>query len=57
VHTIQHSVVSADSQMNASMTQQQLKVIKKCIAVISPKLQMGGSKNNKYDLLVITEHV
>jgi hypothetical protein len=43
--------------MNASMTQQQLKVIKKCIAVISPKLQMGGSKNNKYDLLVITEHV
>jgi hypothetical protein len=27
VHTIQHSILSADGQMNASKTQQQLKVI------------------------------
>jgi hypothetical protein len=45
-HAIQHSAISADGQMNASMTCQSQNVIEECFAFIFPKLQMGGSKKN-----------
>jgi hypothetical protein len=52
-HAIQHSFVSAEGQMNASMTCQPLKYIRGMNAFVSPVLQIGGGKKNTHGCLVI----
>jgi hypothetical protein len=55
-HTTQHSVISAEGQMNASMTHQLLHVIAECTAFFSTMLQVGGGKKNMHGSFVIIEH-
>jgi hypothetical protein len=47
-HAIHILVFAPEGQMN---------VIKECIALICPMLQMGGGEKNTHDFLVMVEHV
>jgi len=52
-HAIQHSFVSAEGQMNASMTCQPLKYNRGLNAFMSAMLQIQGGKKNTHGCLVI----